>query len=451
MPKKMPFIRDIRHAILSGHLTAEMSAAAALERIGRWNGKLKAFVHIDAERVLAEARQLDRLAAMGVPKGPLFGVPVGIKDIIDCAGVPTRAGSLTRADVAPAQDDARVVQMLRRAGAIILGKTATVEYAFGGWGTNETLGTPHNPWDLQHLRVPGGSSNGSGVAVAAGLVTGALGSDTGGSIRLPASFCGLVGLKTTAGRIVKTGVLPLCDMLDTIGPMTRCVEDAGLMFAVLSDRSAPAHPVIPSLMGRRIGVARDLGVELHADTRRIYEETQSYLREAGAHLIEVDLPKPLADYTAPCGIFLAVESYARYGQFVEAEPNRLGPAVRRRMLAGKALSAPHFQQALWQREQEKCVIAAMFEGIDALLMPSTAQPAPVVGLHGEDNSPAVFTRFANYFDLAAISLPMGRSAEGMPVGMQIVVPGFREERALDLAQALETAIGGPILCPLAME
>ena len=173
-------------------------------------------------------------ANCGVRLGPLAGAPIGVKDIIDVAGHPTRAGSLTRADAPPAAQDAPVVQRLRAAGAIIIGKTHTVEYAFGGWGTNETIGTPHNPRDMSRARAPGGSSSGSGVAVAAGLCVAALGSDTGGSVRLPASFCGIVGLKTTWGLIDKSGVVPLTPMLDTIGPLTNSVADAAALFGVLA-------------------------------------------------------------------------------------------------------------------------------------------------------------------------------------------------------------------------
>jgi aspartyl-tRNA(Asn)/glutamyl-tRNA(Gln) amidotransferase subunit A len=431
--------------------TAEQSVSMALDRIQRWNATLGAFVCIDAQRALEDARYLDRMTAMGVPRGQLFGMTLGIKDVIDVAGMATRAGSLTRADQAPAEQDAPVVSMLRNAGAIILGKTASVEYAFGGWGSNETLGAPLNPWDLNTPRVPGGSSNGSGVAVAAGLVSAALGSDTGGSIRLPASFSGLVGLKTTAGLVDKTGVLPLCEALDTLGPMTRCVEDAARLFAVISGMKTinlQNGESKGAFQNMRIAIASDLGADLHPDTQRLYVETQHRLKDGGAILLQAHLPKPLAEYTTSCGVFLATESYARYGHFVEESPNRLGPAVRRRMKSGQAFTAPEFLNASWQRQQEKKRIATLFETFDALLMPTTAMPAPILGQHNEEESPAVFTRFANYFDLAAISLPVGLSATGLPVGMQIVVPGFCENRALTIAHRLEQALGGPLLCPI---
>jgi aspartyl-tRNA(Asn)/glutamyl-tRNA(Gln) amidotransferase subunit A len=453
MSKEPLLISEIQTDIQAGRLTAEASVSASLDRIGALNGKLKAFVKVDLERALADARHLDHLAKLGVPKGPLFGVPLAIKDIIDVEGLRTGGGSLTRKDAIPAGADAEVVSRLRQAGAVVVGKVATVEYAFGGWGSNETVGAPHNPWDLEKARVPGGSSSGSGVAVAAGLVPGALGSDTGGSIRLPSSFTGLVGLKTTAGLIPKTGVLPLSDMLDTIGPMTRTVQDAAILFDVLlgneAGTSAPGEVDLSApFYGLRVGVPVETGVILHPDTAKAYANMQDRLKAGGATLVPVQFPMSLADYAAPCGMFLAVDSYRHYGHFAEEEPNRLGAPVRARMLSGKGVSAVDYANNLERREREKQVIAQRFELIDAILMPATTMPAAVLGEHPEHDSPAVFTRFANYFDLAAISLPTDISVAGLPIAMQFVVPGFKEARALDIAHRAEVAQGGPILCPI---
>lgn len=436
--------------------SAEAAVTAALERIARLDPLLRAFVRVERERALAEARRLDRLSALGVPRGPLFGVPVAIKDVIDVAGLPTGGGSLTRADVSPAARSASVVERLEAAGAIVLGKTATVEYAFGGWGSNETLGTPLNPWDTETPRVPGGSSNGSGVAVAAGLVPLALGTDTGGSIRLPASFCGVVGLKTTAGLVDKRGAMTLSTPLDTIGPLAGRVADAALALSVLADTErlagagldALAQGAVPSPRGLRIGVVENLGVALHPDTASVYRRMLDALADRGAVLVPVDLGRSMADFAAPCGRLLAVEAYMNFGAFVEEEPNRLGPAVRRRMLDGKRLSAPDFLRTLMDRETAKRRVAELFETVDAIVTPTTAHPAIPIATHDADASPAVFTRFANYADLAALSVPCGLSAEGMPVGIQVNVPGFHEIRALRVGAALEDAAGGPVACPL---
>jgi len=436
----------------SGDASAEATVNAAINRITHANDRLKAFVHLDQTRALDEARHLDRLAALGTPKGPLFGVPLAIKDIIHVAGMPTGGGSLTRKGARAEAQDAVVVQRLKNAGAIIIGKAATVEYAFGGWGSNETLGAPVNPWDQKQHRVPGGSSNGSGVSVASGLVPGALGTDTGGSIRLPSSFSGLVGLKTTIGLIPTTGVLPLSELLDTIGPMTRTVRDAALLFDVLTER--PEGTSVPSPVndskafeGKRIGIPVELGVTLHPHTEKIWQETINRIKEAGATCVPIRFSKSLADYAAPCGMFLAIDGYRHYRELVDEEPNRIGDSVRRRMLSGKSVTAVDYLENLANRDRNKPAIAKAFESVDAILTPTTAFPAPVLGEHPEHDTPAVFTRFANYFELAAISLPAGVTSEGLPVGMQFIVPGFQEARALDLAYRLERSLGGPILCP----
>lgn len=453
MPHPQLTIAAINDAARQGKVSAEDMVKDALTRIDALNPRLKAFVHVTSEEALEDARLQDRLAKKGMAKGPLFGVPLAIKDIIDVRGMPTRGGSLTRKDASLAPCDATVVERLKAAGAIIIGKAATVEYAFGGWGTNETVGAPVNPWDSQNHRIPGGSSSGSGVAVASGMVPGALGSDTGGSIRLPASFSGLVGLKTTIGAIPTTGVLPLSQRLDTIGPMTRTVSDAARLFDCLCGYAEGTSLPSPQkdkkiFSGKRIGIPHDLGVSLHSDTARIWTKVIDDIERAGGHLVSVHYPKSIAEYAAPCGVFLAVDGYRNYKDLVEEEPNCLGHAVRRRMLGGRMVNAVEFLDHLAERDRNKVVIAQKFEEIDALMTPTTAFPAPILGEHAEQESPGVFTRFANYFDLAAISLPAGVTPNGLPVGIQFVVPAFHERRALDLASRLELHIGGPILCPL---
>lgn len=449
---RAPFLAELQDAIAKGRMSAEEAVTDSLARVSRHDAKLHAFVEINQERALEEARHQDRLAAQGQPRAPLSGIAIGIKDLIDVAGFPTKAGSLTRKDSPPVLQDAAIVARLKAQGAIILGKTATVEYAFGGWGTNVTLGTPHNPWDMQHARVPGGSSSGSAVSVAAGLIPAAVGSDTGGSIRLPASFSGLVGLKTTVGLIDKSGVLPLVDELDTLGPMARSVLDTAMLFdAMTGEHSADilrALDVERPFASLRIGLPKDLGVALDPDTRRVYDETIAILENGGAHLVDLDLGKSIADFAAPCGLFLAVESYAHYGHFVDAVPSLIGEPVRERMLGGKALTAPEFLNHQFRRKKEVAAIARVFEKIDAILLPATAMPAPRLDSYPEQSSPGVFTRLANYCDLAAIALPMGLSQDKLPVGMQIVVPAFKDMRALAIAQGLEGLNNGPILCPL---
>jgi aspartyl-tRNA(Asn)/glutamyl-tRNA(Gln) amidotransferase subunit A len=455
MPNKLFTVNDVRQAMASGATATEITQQALAE-IERENGELRAFVALDAKRALADARHIDDLLSNGVPVGPLAGVPIGVKDLIDVAGLPTKAGSLTRAEVKPARADAAVIARLRAAGAIVLGKTHTVEYAFGGWGTNETIGTPLNPRDRAHPRTPGGSSNGSGVAVAAGLVPVALGSDTGGSVRLPAAFSGCVGLKTTIGLIDISHVVPLAPIFDTIGPLTNSVADAAALLSVLapaqddrspgwSDRtSAVARGAYRRLEGLRVAIIANSGIPLHADTARVFAETRSRLGRLGASVDEIILPETIADLALPLGEIMAAEAYRLNGHFAEASPSLLGKPVRDRILAGRELSAHRLNTLLDHRRTVINAFALIFERFDALLTPTTPFPAPLLSEYDENASPGLFTRFVNYLDLAALTLPMGATADGLPIGMQIVVPGLHEPRALEIGAALE-ADRGPLV------
>jgi aspartyl-tRNA(Asn)/glutamyl-tRNA(Gln) amidotransferase subunit A len=443
---------EVRKA-MAGGVSALDIAERALADIERENGALHAFVALDRERALIDARHIDALLKSGAPRGPLAGVPIGIKDLIDVAGLPTRAGSKTRADAPPARADAPVVARLRGAGAIIIGKTHTVEFAFGGWGTNEAMGTPLNPRDRARPRAPGGSSSGSGVAVAAGLVPAALGSDTGGSVRMPASFCGCVGLKTTIGLVDISDVVPLMPLFDTIGPMTNSVADAAAMLRVLAppqdDRSPGwserlaeiAGGAVPSLKGLRVATIANTGIALHAETARVLAETGARLSRLGAIVEEIMLPETLAVLSAPLGEILAVEAYRLNGQIAEATPTVMDGPVRGRILAGRDIRAHRYNGLLEHRQMVKRAFAQIFERFDILLTPATPFPAPLLSDHDENSSPALFTRFVNYLDLCALALPMGATSEGLPLGMQIVAPGFAEPRALEIGAALEADRG----------
>ena len=431
---------------------ATEATEAALARIARHNARLHAFATVVPAHAREQARHLDALAALGTSPGPLYGRIVGIKDIIDVAGLPTGGGSRTRDGVAPAAADARVVRRLRAAGAVLVGKTHTVEFALGGWGTNATIGTPRNPWDMTTARAPGGSSSGSGVAVAAGLVPLALGSDTGGSVRLPAAFCGIVGLKTTAGLLPLDGVLPLCPRLDTLGPMARTVADTAALFAAMLAEDAANLPGAAALAapetlgahglaGRRIGVLEAPDVSLHPEVAAAFADTQRLLVALGAVLVPARLPRRPTEYVGAMNDLIGPAGYQHYAAQAEAEPNRLGAPIRARMLAGRAVPAHRLLAEQARQRADIAATAELFGSIDALLTPATAAPPPALADVDEDISPSVFTRWVNYLDLAAIVLPMARTAAGLPIGVQLIVPGLQEVRALEFAAALEAARG----------
>jgi aspartyl-tRNA(Asn)/glutamyl-tRNA(Gln) amidotransferase subunit A len=295
------------------------------------------------------------------------------------------------------------------------------------------------------------------VAVAAGLVPLALGTDTGGSVRLPASFCGIVGLKTTAGLLPLDGVLPLDGRFDTIGPMARTVADAARLFCAMLAEDFSSLPGAArlaklgatDLSGRRIGVLESPDVALHPDVAKTFAETQRLLTSLGAVLVPARLPRPVTGYVGPMTDLIGPAGYAQYAALVEAEPNLLGPPVRARMRAGREVPAHRLLAEQARQRADIAAAAELFCDFDALLTPTTAFPAPMLENCDETLSPAIFTRFVNYLDLAAISLPMAVSAEGLPVGMQLVVPGLQEVRALTFAAALEAARGAFALPALA--
>ena len=333
---------------------------ATLDAIEEANGRLHAFSEITPEHALGGAEMADKLASVGARLGPLHGLPIVVKDIIDVTGLPTRAGSLTRKTVKAVNYDAQVVSRLRAAGAIIVAKTNTVEYAFGGWGTNETAGTPRNPWDLKVHRVPGGSSSGTGVAVGAGLVPAGLGTDTGGSVRQPAALCGCVGLKTSIGLVGRSGVTPLCGVFDTIGPLTDTVRRAALMLSVMQgedplDRSTqgiqradPLADLDRGVEGLRLGRLRDEDMPLMtAEVAKSFKAALAKLEQLGAIITPFKPPRTLEDYTRRCGTIIAVEAYAHYGDLVEDPKSQLNTAIRTRMLTGKAISVGAFNAAEW--------------------------------------------------------------------------------------------------------
>jgi aspartyl-tRNA(Asn)/glutamyl-tRNA(Gln) amidotransferase subunit A len=278
-------------------------------------------------------------------------------------------------------------------------------------------------------------------------------------VRLPASYCGTVGLKTTIGLVDKDGVVPLTPMLDTIGPLTNNIADAAALLSALAppqnERTPGWTPRLaaladgcgPGVAGRRIAMIANLGFELHPDTARVLQETRSRLEALGASVADLTLPQTLCDLSAPAGDLLAIEGYRFYGKLAEADPCLLGAPVRKRILTGRDIPAHRLMAVLEEREQRKREWALRFDLFDAIVTPTTPTPAPIVGEHDEDLAPGLFTRFVNFLDLAALSLPMGATDDGLPIGVQIVVRGYGEPLALEIGAALETHRGALRLGP----
>ena len=420
-----------------------------LGRIEKLDPTLHAFIDVYAGDARLAAEAADRAIRSGHAVGPLHGVPIALKDLVDLEGRVTTGGSKVWAKrVSPTT--ATLARRLVSAGMILLGKTHTVEFAMGGWGTNTHMGTPRNPWDPALHRTPGGSSSGSGVAVAAGLAPAAIGTDTGGSVRLPASWCGIVGLKTTVGRISTHGVLPLSSTLDTPGPMTRSVEDAALVYRVLNgpDPDDPAtlawshDDPLPTLArgiaGLRLAVLPDAeraGVD--REVLAAYDAAVDTLQRQGATIVPVALPHRFGDYAAATGLIIGSEGYRFVGHLVDDPSLPVDPHVRPRIQLGRGVSARDYLLALAQQKEHQQQFAAATTDLDALLTPTTQTAAIPIDQVDQTTTPAHFTRAGNYLGLCGVAVPNGYTTGGLPTSLQILCAGGREALALRIAWAYE--------------
>ncbi len=424
---------------------------ALLERIRANDGKLHAFVEVYGEEARLAAEAADRAIRSGHAIGPLHGIPIALKDLIEIEGRVTTGGSEVWRDRRSTYT-ATLARRLIAAGLIVIGKTHTVEFAMGGWGTNQYRGTPWNPWDPAVPRTPGGSSSGSGVAVAAGFAPWAIGTDTGGSVRLPASWCGLSGLKTTIGRVSTYGILPLSPTLDTPGPMARSVEDTALLYQVMQGpdaldphtRGIPPSDPIPMLrrgvrglrLGRMPAAERD-GVD--GEVLAAYDSSIETLAQLGAEIVTPELPCRFGDYTLLTGRIIGAEGYFLLGDLIDDMSLPIDEAVRPRIASGRGISARDYLAALRDRDEAKREFAAATADVDALLTPTTQTAAIPLDAVDQSTTPAHFTRFVNFLDLCALALPNGFTATGLPISLQIVCRGYDEATALRIGWAYQQA------------
>lgn len=438
-------VTELAARIDTGELSCAALASMLLDRIARYDEKLHSFIAVYDEETREAAKAADAAIRSGHRVGPFHGIPIAIKDIIELAGRVTTGGSRVN-EQRLSRQTATLVQNLISAGMIIIGKTHTVEFAAGGWGTNQYMGTPWNPWDANVHRAPGGSSSGSGVSVAAGLVPWAIGTDTGGSVRIPSAWCGLTGLKTTVGRVSVHGVMPLSDTLDTPGPLCRTVEDAAALFVVLqsADRRDPRtlqRAALDPMPSMREGVnGLRLAHVSHAELEAVdpevltaFETSLDLLRGEGAEIAEVELPMTFAEMGRQVGLLFAVEGYAHYGELYENPELPLDDDVRLRIMAGKDVSAVDYLQLLRAREALKCGVEEVLQDYDAFLSPATLTAAPVVGTIDQTQTPAWFTRASNLLERSAIVVPNGFTSAGLPISLQIMCDGYDEAMAVRIA------------------
>ena len=438
-------------ALAAGELTSEQLVETLLARIERLEPRLGAFVDVYGDEARAAAKAADLARRAGNAAGRFHGVPIALKDIIDIEGRVTTGGSrVWESRVSPVT--ATLARRLTEAGLIVIGKTHTVEFAMGSWGTNRHMGTPRNPWDLAAHRAPGGSSSGSGVSVAARLVPWAIGTDTGGSVRLPSAWNGLTGLKVTLGRVSCHGVLPLAHTLDTPGPMCRSVEDALELYLLIQGADPhdpltwhlPAGDPRPELHRGVVGLRlarmpeheRD-GVD--GEVLAAYDASLAALSELGASIVDVELPHRFVPMGDLVGKIIAAEGHTWVGEYIDDDSLPVDDDIRPRIRPGRDMSAHEYIEAQRERAAVKREFDAALAGVDALLTPGTCSAAPVVADIDQSTTAAIFTRPVNLVDGCALTVPNGMTAGGLPLSLQIVCGGCQEAMALRIGRAFQKA------------
>ncbi len=439
-------ITELQQLLATGRTSALELTKAALERIAAPEGEGKlAFTRTYTAQALAAAQASDTLRSAGIVRSAIDGLPISIKDLFDVQGENTLAGSVALKDSGPAQCNAPVVQRLINAGAIVIGKTNMTEFAFSGLGINPHYGTPSSPWDRATGRIPGGSSSGAGVSVADGMCVAAIGTDTGGSVRIPSAFCGLAGFKPTARRVPVNGAIPLSGSLDSIGPLAASVNCCAILDAVLSGEPyrAPSAPELPQL---RFAVPSTVVLDGADDhVRKVFDDTLRTIQSHGARVDLIELPEfeQLAHINRMGG-FVCAEAWAWHRQLLGQRANQYDPRVASRIMRGKDISAADYIDLLRQRRDWIASVESRLRPYDALLMPTVPVVAPAIkDLQASDD--AYFAAnglilrnptLINFLDGCALSIPC-HPAGTAPVGLMIVGPAMQDRHILDVGAALE--------------
>ena len=440
-------LADVGRLVASKALTSEAVTERCLERITEQNRTLNAFVSVLDDDAVAQAKKADQEIAAGRYRGPLHGIPISLKDIIDLRNAPTTAASRVR-DGHVARRDATVVGRLREAGAIFIGKTNLHEFALGTTNEDSAYGPVLHP--LDSTRSPGGSSGGSAASVLAGMAYASIGTDTGGSIRIPSSACGLVGLKATIGELPTDGIVPLSETLDHVGPMCLSVEDTALLYGVLRGISNPEPLASRDVRGMRFGIPRAYFLDLlDAQVAARFDEACERLRTAGAILDDVMIRHTKEIGTIYVHIALP-EAAAYHAATLDSRPQDYTENVRLRLEMGRYILAEDYVRAQRGRHALTREVREALGGRDGLLLPSMPVPAtrlgvPTVSIGGTEETVRNITlRLTQLFNITghpAISLPCGRTDEGLPVGLQIVGTRNRTPELLQVAASLERTLG----------
>ncbi len=434
--------------------SAVAATQAGLEAIEKWNSSTKAMLSVTADAALETASRIDKRVGDGEWCGLLAGMTMSLKDNIDVAGTITTAGSKILENNM-ANRDAFIVNRLKRAGAVFVGKANLHEWVFGPTSQSTHYGPVRNPWDTS--RIPGGSSGGSGASLAAGMCVGSIGSDTGGSVRLPSAFCGVAGLRPSIGRISCRGSVPVSAWFDTLGPMARRVSDVARIFAVVAghdpedpiSQDVPVPNVMPELdrdvAGLRIGIQRRWFFDgLDAAVARSLEDALSKFRELGVEIVEIDLGDVERSHELLAFKVLLADAYNVHKDQLETRPDDYGRDVYTRAMLGKDVKGSEYAEALRWNEGFKQRLRQTFADVDAILSPTTPFGAPKAetGQEGQEWFDAIrqitqFTYCWSFAGVPALSVPCGFDSNNMPIAMQIAAPWFREDVALRLGHAFQ--------------
>jgi aspartyl-tRNA(Asn)/glutamyl-tRNA(Gln) amidotransferase subunit A len=453
----MMSLTAVAKAIAEKRVSSHEVTRACLHRIAEWQPHLNAFMAIEAEAALKAAEEADAALAKGQNRGALHGVPLAHKDMYYEAGKVVTCGSAIRRDFV-AQTTSTALKRLKDAGSIRLGSLQMVEFAYGPTGHNTHYGPVKNPFNVEH--ITGGSSSGSGSAVAARLTYAALGSDTGGSIRMPAHFCGVTGLKTTYGRISRFGAMPLSQSLDTVGPLARTAQDCALLLSLMAgadpeDPTSSTEPVddyvaatAASIKGLKVGMPSAFYVDdLDAEVARALDETILILKREGADIVKIELPDQ-RQLTAACQLVLAAEAAAYHKRWLIERPQDYGPQVLMRLQNGLAIPGVSYLEAMRWRGPALAAHVAATSGVDVVITPVAPVPAPTIAESAVGNGPGAeaviqrltrFTRPINYLGLPALAVPAGFSKSGLPIGMQLIGRSFDEATILTVGAAFQRA------------
>jgi len=444
----LPTLLALADDLEAGRTSARKLVEECLARIADPAGEgQRTFIHVDKDAALDAADAMDRLRKAHAAPSPFAGIPVSIKDLFDIKGQVTRAGSRALEDSAPAEMDATVVARLRRAGFIVIGRTNMTEFAFSGIGINPHYGTPKGAWNRGEGHIPGGSSSGAAVSVVDGMAHGALGTDTGGSCRIPAAYNGIVGYKPTQRRIPLAGGVPLSFSLDSYGPLARSVDCCATLDAVLAD-----EPIVPlrlrPIRGMRLAVPTTVALDdLDGAVAKTFERVLATLSQAGALIEHIEVPEFLdIGVMNTKGGFAAAESYAWHRYLLTSRGDVYDPRVAIRIMRGESMSAADYIDLLNARRSLVARSAARLAPYDALVMPTTANTPPRIADLGDDKAFTVENvrslrncSMINMIDGCAISLPAHREGE-IPVGLMLASSGGADRRIFELAAGMEAAI-----------